>query len=206
MMSLLASEKFSTWRIEGSREGPVERCTNLATPTTNSRTDVSFRSSRHARRGDCGQAAIGRGTAASRRAKVAEKIHPTLFGRLDSADPAAIVERVARLETKLQALMESRESLLRAGSLEIHLIKRSARRSERSLELLPREFRLLENDTKVHPPLAVARWSAVGPGSIEIAHFAKVSGFIAACIWLIAQSPLTIMAALPEIEATVRSI
>ena len=132
MMSLLASEKFSTWRIEGSREGPVERCTNLATPTTNSRTDVSFRSSRHARRGDCGQAAIGRGTAASRRAKVAEKIHPTLFGRLDSADPAAIVERVARLEAKLQALMESRESLLRAGSLEIHLIKRSARRSERS--------------------------------------------------------------------------
>jgi two-component system OmpR family response regulator len=40
--------------------------------------------------------------------------------------------------------MESRESLLRAGSLEIDLIKRSARRSERSLELLPREFRLLE--------------------------------------------------------------
>jgi two-component system OmpR family response regulator len=34
--------------------------------------------------------------------------------------------------------------LLRAGSLELDLIKRSARRGERPLELLPREFRLLE--------------------------------------------------------------
>jgi len=76
--------------------------------------------------------------------EVAEKIHPALFGRLDSVDPAAIVERVARLEATLQALMESRESLLRAGTLEIDLIKRSARRGERPLELLPREFRLLE--------------------------------------------------------------
>jgi hypothetical protein len=63
-----------------------------------------------------------------------------------------------------------------------------------------------ENDTKVHLPLAAERWSAVGPGSIEITHFAKVSDFIAACIWLIAESPLTIMTALPEIEAAVRSI
>jgi hypothetical protein len=72
------------------------------------------------------------------KSEVTEKIHPTLLGRLDSADPAAIVERVARLEAKLQALMESRESFLRAGSLEIDPIKRSARRGERSLELLPR--------------------------------------------------------------------
>ena len=78
-----------------------------------------------------------------RQNEVTEKIHRALFGRLDSVDPAAIVERVARLEAKLQALMESREPLLRAGSLEIDLIKRSARRGERSLELLPREFRLL---------------------------------------------------------------
>jgi two-component system OmpR family response regulator len=34
--------------------------------------------------------------------------------------------------------------VLRAGSLEIDLIKRSARRGERPIELLPREFRLLE--------------------------------------------------------------
>jgi hypothetical protein len=68
---------------------------------------------------------------------------------------------------------------------------------------MPSPFRgSFEND--IHPPLAVTRWSAVGPGSIEIAHFAKVAGFIGACIWLIAQSPLTIMAALPEIEAAGR--
>lgn len=78
------------------------------------------------------------------KSEVAEKIHPTLFGRPGSADPVAIVERVARLEAKLQALMEAREPLLRAGPLEIDLIERSARRGERSLELLPREFRLLE--------------------------------------------------------------
>jgi hypothetical protein len=87
------------------------------------------------------------GTAGKRRSGVARrpaeershrKIHATLFGRLDSADPAAIVERVARLEAKLKALMESRELLLRAGYLEIDPIKRSARRGQRSLELLPR--------------------------------------------------------------------
>ena len=62
-----------------------------------------------------------------------------------------------------------------------------------------------EKDTKVHPPLDVERRSAVGPGSIEIDHFAKASGFIAVCIWLIAQSPLIIMAALPAMAAAVRS-
>jgi hypothetical protein len=62
------------------------------------------------------------------KSEVAEKIHPTLFGRSDSAEPAPIVKRGARIEAKLQALMESRESLLRAGSLEIDLIKRSAGR------------------------------------------------------------------------------
>ncbi len=76
--------------------------------------------------------------------EVAEKVHATLLGPFDPIDPAAIMERVARLEANLQALMESREPLLRAGALEIDLIKRSARRGERLLELLPREFRLLE--------------------------------------------------------------
>jgi DNA-binding winged helix-turn-helix (wHTH) protein len=79
-----------------------------------------------------------------RRREAVEKMDPTLFGQLDSADPAAIVERVARIEATLQALIESREYVLRAGSLEIDLIMRGARRGERSIELLPREFRLLE--------------------------------------------------------------
>jgi hypothetical protein len=79
-----------------------------------------------------------------RKNEAIQKIHPTLFGRLDSVDPVAIVERVARIEAALQELIKARESLLRAGSLEIDLIKRSAKRGERSIELLPREFRLLE--------------------------------------------------------------
>lgn len=78
------------------------------------------------------------------KSEAGQKIHPTMFDRLDSIDPAAIVERFARIEAALQELIEARESLLRVGSLQIDLIKRTAKRGERSIELLPREFRLLE--------------------------------------------------------------
>lgn len=79
-----------------------------------------------------------------RRREAVERRDPALFGQLDSADPGAIVERVARIEATLQALIESRQYVLRAGSLEIDLIKQSSRRGERLIALLPREFRLLE--------------------------------------------------------------
>src|SRR5450432_4170004 len=58
--------------------------------------------------------------------------------------PFAIVELVARLEALLRRPAESRETTLRVGPLELDLIERTARRGDRLIDLLPREFRLLE--------------------------------------------------------------
>src|ERR1700761_3823782 len=58
--------------------------------------------------------------------------------------PFALVELVARIEALLRRPAESRETTLRVGPLELDLIERSVRRGERKIELLPREFRLLE--------------------------------------------------------------
>jgi two-component system OmpR family response regulator len=58
--------------------------------------------------------------------------------------PFAIVELVARIEALLRRPAESRETTLRVGSLELDLIKRTAKRGDRAIDLLPREFRLLE--------------------------------------------------------------
>jgi two-component system OmpR family response regulator len=58
--------------------------------------------------------------------------------------PFAIVELVARVEALLRRPAESRETMLRVGPLELDLIKRTAARDGRAIDLLPREFRLLE--------------------------------------------------------------
>jgi two-component system OmpR family response regulator len=58
--------------------------------------------------------------------------------------PFAIVELVARIEALLRRPAESRETTLRVGPLELDLIERTARRGDRAIDLLPREFRLLE--------------------------------------------------------------
>src|ERR1700684_3363636 len=58
--------------------------------------------------------------------------------------PFATVELVARIEALLRRPVESRDTVLRVGSLELDLIERTARRGDRAIELLPREFRLLE--------------------------------------------------------------
>ena len=60
------------------------------------------------------------------------------------AKPFAMAELVARVEALLRRPREARETVLRAGPLEMDLIERTAHRAGRSLELLPREFRLLE--------------------------------------------------------------
>src|SRR5260221_8552650 len=57
--------------------------------------------------------------------------------------PFALVELVARLEALLRRPVETRETRLRVGPLELDLIERMARRGTRPLELLAREFRLL---------------------------------------------------------------
>jgi two-component system OmpR family response regulator len=60
------------------------------------------------------------------------------------AKPFALSELVARLEALLRRPAEPRETVLRVGPLELDLLSRTARRGWRELELLPREFQLLE--------------------------------------------------------------
>jgi two-component system OmpR family response regulator len=58
--------------------------------------------------------------------------------------PFAAVELIARVEALLRRPAESRDTVLRVGPLELDLIERTAKRSDRKIDLLPREFRLLE--------------------------------------------------------------
>jgi two-component system, OmpR family, response regulator len=58
--------------------------------------------------------------------------------------PFATVELVARLEALLRRPAESRDTVLRVGPLELDLIERTAKRGDRMIDLLPREFRLLK--------------------------------------------------------------
>ena len=60
------------------------------------------------------------------------------------AKPFAILELIARIEALLRRPAENQDTVLRVGSLELDLLARTARRGERRIELLPREFRLLE--------------------------------------------------------------
>ena len=58
--------------------------------------------------------------------------------------PFAAVELVARVEALLRRPADSPDTVLRVGPLELDLITRIAKRGERTIDLLPREFRLLE--------------------------------------------------------------
>jgi two-component system OmpR family response regulator len=58
--------------------------------------------------------------------------------------PFALVELIARIEALLRRPTETRETKLHVGPLELDLLERTATRGERSINLLPREFRLLE--------------------------------------------------------------
>ncbi len=60
------------------------------------------------------------------------------------AKPFALSELAARLEALLRRPADARETLLRVGPLELDLLARTACRGRRELELLPREFQLLE--------------------------------------------------------------
>lgn len=55
-----------------------------------------------------------------------------------------LAELAARIEALLRRPTDTRETLLRVGSLEIDLIAGTGRRGSRDLELLPRELTLLE--------------------------------------------------------------
>jgi two-component system OmpR family response regulator len=58
--------------------------------------------------------------------------------------PFAMVELVARIEALLRRPDETRETMLRIGPLVLDRIERTVTRDGRSLDLLPREFKLLE--------------------------------------------------------------
>src|SRR3984885_12846708 len=118
--------------------------------------------------------------------------------------PFAIVELVAREEALLRRPVESRETQLRVGSLELDLIERTAQRGDRVIDLLPREFRLLEyimqgsdqlltramlleevwnykfvpatNLVDVH--MGRLRHKIDGPGDIPMIHSVRGTGFI----------------------------
>jgi two-component system OmpR family response regulator len=58
--------------------------------------------------------------------------------------PFALGELTARIEALLRRPVETRATVLRVGPLSLDLIDRTARRGDREIELLPREFKLLE--------------------------------------------------------------
>jgi len=60
------------------------------------------------------------------------------------AKPFVMGELFARIEALLRRPGENRETQLRHGPLTLDLIERSAHRDGREIELLPREFKLLE--------------------------------------------------------------
>jgi two-component system OmpR family response regulator len=58
--------------------------------------------------------------------------------------PFAVEELLARVEALLRRPADTRETVLEVGDLVLDLIDREARRGGRAIELLPREFKLLE--------------------------------------------------------------
>ncbi|QEE39881.1 MULTISPECIES: response regulator transcription factor [unclassified Methylobacterium] len=58
--------------------------------------------------------------------------------------PFVLAELAARIEALLRRPTDSRETVLRVGTLELDLIAGTGRRSLRDLDLLPRELKLLE--------------------------------------------------------------
>jgi two-component system, OmpR family, response regulator len=64
--------------------------------------------------------------------------------------PFAFAELSARVDALLRRSPEPRTTVLRVGDLEVDLLAREARRGTRSLELQPRELRLLEYLVRHH--------------------------------------------------------
>jgi DNA-binding response OmpR family regulator len=87
-------------------------------------------------------------------------IHPQLLSTLEmivdrmhgshrrnddrAGPPLAIAELISSIESMAPSSVESPETILRVGSLALDLIDRTAKRGDRPIDLLPREFRLLK--------------------------------------------------------------
>jgi len=61
-----------------------------------------------------------------------------------SKQPLAIVELISSREPLARPRAQPNETVLHVGSLELDLINQTAKRGDRSIDLLPREFRLLK--------------------------------------------------------------
>jgi two-component system OmpR family response regulator len=62
---------------------------------------------------------------------------------MSAADVAAVAELLSRVEALLQRPADVRETVLSVGSLQLDLMARTVSRNGRTIDLLPREFRLL---------------------------------------------------------------
>src|SRR6202166_418939 len=91
---------------------------------------------------------VPRGDAGTRAARQWNRqradLGPLAVRRRAAIDPFEIADRLARLEELVERQIELRETILQVGPLELDLIERNARRAERTIDLLPREFRLLK--------------------------------------------------------------
>jgi two-component system OmpR family response regulator len=61
---------------------------------------------------------------------------------MNPASVVAVAELLARLVELLRSSTESRDTVLSVGPLQLDLMTRTARRGERTIDLLPREFLL----------------------------------------------------------------
>lgn len=90
-------------------------------------------------------------------ASVDEKVKGLKAGGDDYlTKPFAMVELVARVEAMLRRLDDVRVTKLRVGDLEMDLIDKKVYRGEARIDLLPREFRLLEYFLR-HPGRVITR-------------------------------------------------
>jgi two-component system, OmpR family, response regulator len=86
-----------------------------------------------------------------------QRVHGLKAGADDYlAKPFAMVELVARVEALLRRLGDIRPTILKVGDLEMDLIEQTVFRGDTKIDLLPREFKLLEYFLR-HPRQVITR-------------------------------------------------